>query len=140
MLWDEVVVCIVLGSHQIWEITIQSTVFLTALRHQLYSLGCSSVQTLNSGGLYFHVGSANTSQTDLFKYCRVNSFISFSRLRFFQSVYISIIHFSCMSLYINVRIWLCCGEVVGCVVVGDQDYSPRSGDNYTTYCLPQCRL
>lgn len=27
VLWDEVVVCIVLGSHQIWEITIQSTVF-----------------------------------------------------------------------------------------------------------------
>lgn len=30
VLWDEVVVCIVLGSHQIWEITIQPTVFLTA--------------------------------------------------------------------------------------------------------------
>lgn len=35
MLWDEVVVCIVLGSHQIWEITIQSTVFLTAVPYQL---------------------------------------------------------------------------------------------------------
>lgn len=31
-LWDEVVVCIVLGSHQIWEITIQPTVFLTATK------------------------------------------------------------------------------------------------------------
>lgn len=27
-LWDEVVGCIVLGSHPHWEITIQSTVFL----------------------------------------------------------------------------------------------------------------
>lgn len=32
MLWDEVVVCIVLGSHQIWEITIQPTVFLTVTK------------------------------------------------------------------------------------------------------------
>lgn len=31
-LWDEVVVCIVLGSHQIWEMTIQPTVFLTATK------------------------------------------------------------------------------------------------------------
>ena len=35
MLWDEVVVCIVLGSQQIWEITIQSTVFPTASAEQL---------------------------------------------------------------------------------------------------------
>ena len=34
VLWDEVVVCIVLGSHQIWEITIQSTVFLTATKRR----------------------------------------------------------------------------------------------------------
>lgn len=32
---------------------------------------------------------------------------------------------------------LCCGEVVSCVVVGDQDCAPLKGDNYTTYCLPQ---
>lgn len=33
-LWDEVVVCIVLGSHQIWKITIQPTVFPTAVACQ----------------------------------------------------------------------------------------------------------
>ena len=37
-LWAEVVVCIVLGSHQIWAITIQPTVFLTATRRHLQSL------------------------------------------------------------------------------------------------------
>lgn len=36
--WDEVVVCIVLGSHQIWEITIQSTVFPRAEQYQLDGL------------------------------------------------------------------------------------------------------
>lgn len=34
-------------------------------------------------------------------------------------------------------VWLCCGEVVSCVV-GDQDSAALEGDNYTTYCLPHC--
>lgn len=35
--------------------------------------------------------------------------------------------------------WLCCGEVVSCVVVGDQYSVALEGDNYTIYCLPHCR-
>ncbi len=35
--------------------------------------------------------------------------------------------------------WLCCGEVVSCVVVGDQYSVALKGDNYTIYCLPHCR-
>lgn len=34
--------------------------------------------------------------------------------------------------------WLCCGEVVSCVV-GDQYSVALEGDNYTIYCLPHCR-
>jgi len=40
VLRDEVVVCIVLGSHQIWEITIQSTVFPMVMPYQLDSSIC----------------------------------------------------------------------------------------------------
>ncbi len=35
--------------------------------------------------------------------------------------------------------WLCCGEVVSCVVVGDRYSVALEGDNYTIYCLPHCR-
>lgn len=46
VLWDEVVVCIVLGSHQIWEITIQSTVFLMATPEQLGIFFCDNEELL----------------------------------------------------------------------------------------------
>lgn len=39
-LWDEVVGCVVLGSHPHWEITIQPTVFLRVTRKQLLHLMC----------------------------------------------------------------------------------------------------
>lgn len=53
VLWDEVVVCIVLGSHQIWEITIQSTVFLMATLYQLDIFICFIGDDLLTRSFFF---------------------------------------------------------------------------------------
>ncbi|KAL7860021.1 hypothetical protein SRHO_G00151680 [Serrasalmus rhombeus] len=37
-------------------------------------------------------------------------------------------------------VWLCCAEVVSCVVVGTWYGLSLAGDNYTSYCLPHWSL